>query len=395
MKHSLGKKIISVALLGATTSLMALYAEHTALYKDPRVMGMGGANVAVGSYSTAVFYNPAGLANIKKDHGFVVDVLGVGLKGSKGFAPFAKDLSNVDSTAPDGGVGEMTSLLNKYSGQNFHVGANNYSSISKNSDAFAWSIGLLGASDLNLMPHGVSTTLDVNARAYGGVVLGVAKPFETEYGRLDVGISLKYVQMKSFSGTLDTTTLINLKDSNDKLTDIRSALNETDETGIGADIGVTYHPWVDNYWHPAVAMSIMNIGSMNMNNAYGGQPMTLNLGASITPEFPVFDKFVFAVDYVDALNNFKYKVATGPTATQYTDNDFMKKLRLGVGMGLLDTSLLSLTLNGGWYMKSYTAGVNIELLLFKLNLATYQEELGTGSVSIPDRRYVVQLGLGW
>ena len=53
---------------------MAMYAENASLYKDPRIMGMGGANVAVGAYSTSVFSNPAGLTNIKKDHGFVVDL---------------------------------------------------------------------------------------------------------------------------------------------------------------------------------------------------------------------------------------------------------------------------------------------------------------------------------
>ena len=38
------KKIITMALLGATTSLFALGAEHAYLYKDARIMGMGGAS---------------------------------------------------------------------------------------------------------------------------------------------------------------------------------------------------------------------------------------------------------------------------------------------------------------------------------------------------------------
>jgi len=44
------KRILSLALLGTTSSLFALGAEHAYLYKDPRIMGMGGANVAVGAY---------------------------------------------------------------------------------------------------------------------------------------------------------------------------------------------------------------------------------------------------------------------------------------------------------------------------------------------------------
>ena len=92
------KKIISIALLGATTSLMALGAEHAYLYKDARIMGMGGANVAVGGYSTSVFSNPAGLANIKKDHGFVVDLLGLGVSTSENTSDF---ISDIDEASED------------------------------------------------------------------------------------------------------------------------------------------------------------------------------------------------------------------------------------------------------------------------------------------------------
>ena len=386
---NIGKKLAALALLGSTTSLMAIYAEHTSLYKDPRVMGMGGANVAVGSYSTAVFYNPAGLANIKKEHGFVFDFLNIGASISDGALSFADELS-----AADGDAVKIGETLTKYAGDNMHIGIDNYTSLSKNSDAFAWSIGVLAASDINMMSHS-DLTLDSTSRAYGGVVLGFAKPYETEFGRLDVGLDFKYIQMISWSGNLDAVELGDISQSNDATQGIRDALNETDETGMAVDIGFTYHPWVDNYWHPAFGLSVMNIGTMDMNDAYGGQPMTVNVGMSITPEFPIFDKFVLAVDYVDLLNNFTYKTSTEPGATEYTEDEPMKRLRFGAGLGVFDTPWISLTLNGGWYQSAYTAGVNLEFLLFKLNAATYQEELGAGDTSIVDRRYMAQIGIGW
>ena len=73
----------------------------------------------------------------------------------------------------------------------------------------------------------------------------------------------------------------------------------------------------------------------------------------------------------------------------------MKKIRLGVGLGLVDTSLFSLTTNVGIYQSAYTAGVELELLLFKLSVATYEEEVGTGSATNPDRRYMAKIGIGW
>ena len=200
------KKIILTALLGATTSLMALGAEHAYLYKDPRIMGMGGANIAVGSYSTSVFSNPAGLAQIEKSHGFVVDLLGLGVTASSGISDFIDDIDGADTDS------QMTEVLQKHAGEHFHVGVDNYMSVSKNSDIFAWSIGLLAAADINLMAHPNGSTngglLATSSRAYAGVILGAAKPYETEYGRVDVGVSLKFISQNSYEGSLGISELL-------------------------------------------------------------------------------------------------------------------------------------------------------------------------------------------
>ena len=394
MKNSIGKKIVSMALLGATTSLMAIYAEHASLYKDPRVMGMGGANVAVGAYSTAVFSNPAGLANIKKDHGFVVDLLSLGGSMSPDIINFMDDMSDLDTDA-DTATEDLLKILGDYAGKPFHIGFDNYTAISKNSDLFAWSIGMLGAADINFMAHpngGSQGLVTTTSRAYAGLVLGVAKPYETEFGRLDVGVSVKYISQKSYEGGLSVTDLLS-----DDMTEVIRDKFENEGTGIGVDLGVTYFPFVDNYWHPAFGMSIMNIGSLNMDDQYGGQPMTVNIGASITPEIPFFDKLVVAVDYVDLLNANtirEYNIDDN-SYTDYEEADFMKRLRIGVSLGLYDSWLLSSTVNLGLYQAAYTAGVNIELTLFKLNFATYQENIGTTATPVEDRRYMAQLGFGW
>ena len=394
MKNSIGKKIVSMALLGATTSLMAIYAEHASLYKDPRVMGMGGANVAVGAYSTAVFSNPAGLANIKKEHGFVVDLLSIGGSMSPEIINFMDDMSNLD-TAADTATEDLLNTLGDYAGMPFHLGIDNYTAISKNSDLFAWSIGILAANDTNFMAHpngGSQGLVTVTSRTYGGLVLGAAKPYETEFGRLDVGVSLKYISQVSYEGGLSVTDLLS-----DDMADVITEKFENEGTGIGIDLGVTYFPFVDNYWHPAFGMSIMNIGSLSMDDQYGGQPMTVNIGASITPEVPFINKLVVAVDYVDLLNANtirEYNIDDN-SYTDYEEADFMKRLRIGVSLGLYDSWLLSSTVNLGLYQAAYTAGVNIELTLFKLNFATYQENIGTTATPVEDRRYMAQLGFGW
>ena len=385
----MNKGIVSLALLGATTSLMAMYAEHAYLYKDPRIMGMGGTNVAVGAYSTSIFSNPAGLTNIKKDHGFVVDLLGMGVDATAKTQEFINDLNDVDSEDTDA----MIDVLTKYSGEHFHEGMSNYSAISKNSDAFAWSIGFLAAADGNIMAHGNGGVgfLETTTRVYGGLFFGAAKPYDTKLGRIDIGIGLKYITQKSYEGVMTANYLVQ-DDFNDKLKEDY----EREASGIGLDLGVNYYPFANSSWHPAFGLSIMNIGSMSMDDNYGGQPMTINLGASVTPELKVIDKLVIAVDYVDILNaNQQRTYLIDGSYEDSSDTDFMKRLRFGMGLGLIDTSMFATTLNVGMYQSAYTAGVDMQLTFLKLNVATYEEQVGLGSADISDRRYMAQIGIGW
>jgi hypothetical protein len=388
-------KIILTALLGATTSLMALGGEHAYLYKDPRIMGMGGANIAVGSYSTSIFSNPAGLAQIEKSHGFVVDILGLGVGASSGIADFVDDIDSAETDS------EMTEVLQKYAGEHYHVGVDNYMAVSKNSDAFAWSVGLLVAADVNMMAHPNGSTngglLVTSSRVYGGVVLGAAKPYETEYGRVDVGVSLKFISQNSYEGALGISELLDdEEDLGQKLQD----KYEKSSSGFGLDLGVTWYPFADNYWKPAFGMSVLNIGSMGMDDNFGGQPLTVNVGASVTPEVAFVNKLVLAIDYVDMFNANTVRIYDFSTNdevkyTDYTESDFMKRIRLGASARLMDSSYFATTLNLGMYQGAYTAGLDLQLAVVKLNFATYEEQVGTGSVDISDRRYMAQIGIGW
>lgn len=385
------KKIISLALVGATTSLFAMYAEHASLYKDPRVMGMGGASIAVGGYSTSIFSNPAGLTNINKDHGFVVDLLGLGGSATPEAMDFLSDFNDADGDSV-----LIGNVLKEYTGEHFHIGISNYSSISKNSDLFAWSVGILAASDSNFMTHS-DLSLTSTSRVYGGLVLGAAKPYDTKFGRIDVGVSAKIIQQESYEGTL---TVIDLIGTDDLAADIENKLES--DTGIGIDIGAIYYPSYlpseYDFLNLAIGASVMNIGSISMNDNFGGQPTTVNLGVSISPEIKFLDKLVVAIDYVDLFNANEFRLYNSDGSyTDYEESDIMKRVRFGVGIGLIDSTFFSTTLNFGMYQANYTAGVNMEILAIKINLATYAEEISTAGIGedTADRRYMAQIGLGW
>jgi len=393
------KQLLSLALLGAATSLFALQAEEAYLYKDPRIMGMGGVNVAVGSYSTSLFSNPAGLAKIKKEDGFVVDLLGLGVSASSGIQDFINDVNDAGDSTED-----LTAVLQKYDGDNFHAGVNNYTAVSKNSDAFAWSIGILTGVDANFMSHssgsGNGDLIETTTRGYGGVVLGVAKPYNTKIGRVDIGIGLKYIQQVSYEGTLGVDELVNTNGDTDLVQKFRDEY-EKRSSGFGLDLGMNYYPLASSSWHPTVGMSILNIGAMDMDDNYGRQPMTVNLGVAVSPEVKYIDSLVLGADYVDIFGANKlrlYDVDNNDSTGAYTDYDtydLMKKIRLGAGIGLIDTQFFSTVLNVGLYQGSYTAGIDMAITVVKLNFATYAEEVGISEASTKDRRYMAQLSIGW
>ena len=382
------KKIALLTLAGATTALMAGFSEHAYLYKDARIMGMGGANVAVGGYSSSVFHNPAGLANIKKSHGFEVELLGIGLAASKSFKDFADDLDNTDTDA------EVIDVLQKHDGKPFHLDVANYSSVSKNSDLFAWSVGFLAATDFNMMPHANSGTIEAQLRGYGGLVLAGAKTYDDiGPGTLDIGIGIKYISQKSYETSLTTAEILA---NQDDLEEYLQDQYEKDGSAIGLDVGAIYKFMPDNYWHPAVGVSILNIGDLDIDNQYGSQPMTVNIGASVSPEVAAIDRLVIAVDYVDMFNANDYRAYNyDGTHSEFEDSDFTKRLRLGVSAGLVDTSWFMATVNAGLYQGNYTAGFELQAAILKLTAATYEEEVGPESGQLSDRRYVVGLGIGW
>jgi hypothetical protein len=397
------KKLLPLSLIAFSTLIYADMSTQEFLYKDPRIMGMGGANTAVGGYSTSIFSNPAGIIKIKKSHGIEAEILGLSVSASERFQQFADDLSNSEDN-------EIINTLNKYSGDAFNATVSNYTSFSYHAENdIAYSFGLLAAGDINFLPHtnsGANGVLESHSRAYGGIFLASATKYHglsssflggALDGDLTIGVSAKYIKQKSYEAGLDLGEVTEHKD------DIVKYLQDTyevDNSGFAFDIGTLYE-FNNKVWNPAVGLSVMNIGSLDFD-AYGAQPLCVNLGASISPEISWSNSLKFSVDYIDLLNSQQARIRNyNPDRAQdQYDNadigyDVMNHLRMGASLGLFDNSFIMTTLNAGLYKGAYTAGIDFQLTLLKLQFATYQEQLGSTLGQLEDRRYVVGLGLGW
>jgi len=392
------KKLLSLSLCAVSSLLYADMSTQEFLYKDARIMGMGAANTAVGGYSTAVFYNPAGLINIKQSHGFEVEVLGITASASQDMKTFVDDLDNADTDQ------ETIDVIKQHAGEMYNATVSNYSSLSYHTESdLALSMGLLASADINLLPHansGANGLLETHSRAYGGIVLGAAqKLHDIAGGDLTIGLGLKYITQKSYEAGLDEGEI---EQNYDDLATYLQDTYEVSNSGFGADIGLLYEPYILDGWHPAIGLSVMNIGTLNFDDVYGAQPMTVNLGVSVSPEVPFFDSLVIAMDYVDITNEQQARIRNyNPTRSddQYDSvdisYDFMQHFRAGVELGLFDNSWVTTTLSAGLYQGAYTAGLDLQLAVLKLQIATYQEQMGSYIGQYEDRRYMVGLGIGW
>jgi hypothetical protein len=395
------KNIVALTVLGSMTAAMAGFSEHACLYKDPRIMGMGGVNVAVGGYSTSVFHNPAGLNALKPSRGFEVELLGIGVGMTADVESFVDDLDEAADAADE--TAAIADVLEKYSGEHFHFDVTNYTSLSRKFDDWSFSVGILNGADANFIPHGNGGTdglLETRSRVYNGLILGGAKAIPLgSAGTVDVGLGFKYISQVSYEAGLSVSEIT---DNNDDLGEYLQDTYEQSGSAMGLDLGMRYalaqlEPFSGMAdWKPVVGMSILNIGGPDIDDAYGSQPMTVNLGFMVAPDVAFVEHLKLGVDYVDLFNANRARVYTpGGDYKEFDDGDFMKRLRLGASLGLVDNSWATVNLDTGLYQGHYTAGLEAHLTIVKLNLATYEEEIGIESGQISDRRYMGQFSIAW
>jgi hypothetical protein len=383
-KNSLLKLVIFSAL--PTISVQA--SELNYLYKDQRTMAMGGTNVSVGGYSSSLFSNPAGIAKVSNNDDLIIEFFTVQASGGNDTAPFVSDINDAIDT---GDRFEVAKTIANYSGKSIHADASNYSSITKNNDQYAWSIGLLTAVDANFTPY--ADEVEIQARTYGGLTGALTYTFQpSRAGELTLGFGLKIITQQSYEGVLTATELIFEDDIAGK---IKNDL-QNDGVATSADLGFIYQ--LNTNMQPSFGMSILNIGELDFNDHYGSQPMTVNFGASIQPELFFSKHTVIAIDYVDALNASKtryYDSSTGSFASSTESNDVEDRLRIGMSARVFENKWSALDLSTGVYQGAYTAGFTYTANIFRIGFATYEEGVNSLRSTETDRRYNLSASITW
>ena len=329
------------------------------IYKGTRPLGMGGAFVALSDDSNALFYNPAGLANIKEDR---VSLINLDIEGSKKAYNFNKDAWDVDTDNSK----EVAGFLQDHLGDYGHIATSIFPNYTKPNFAF----GLISTVKSNIQVRDRQyPKLSVDAIGDGGVCAGYAWPFLDN--DLLVGSNLKYLYRESIEheySVADITTH-----------DFKSRLRDGIQHGSGVllDLGIIYKIQSNQEGSPQepiqLGLSVSNLIGNKLGDAADLDPH-VDLGVSKR-----FGDITLAADYVDIFGQLG------------EDNDIGKRIHLGLEYSLTKIIRLRTGVNQG-YM---TFGVGVDAKNVQFDLLTYAEEVGTHSGQLKDRRYLIRLGVGF
>lgn len=393
------KKALAYLLIFAILApLHAVIVNFPSLYNDTRIMAMGNANIAIGGYSSSIFYNPAGLSTIPFDNsGYQIELLGLETQVSEDLPGFLKDLQHA-SDSDD--TQQVTDVLAHYSGNDFNVKATNFSSYSQNLKDWTYLGGLYFGASADFLPHGRTplsgNLMDLNLKIFMGTTGGVSKTFDSVGpGNLYIALSGNFIHQLSYSGGLTAQEIINHSDDM-----LRYLENKYKKSGsaFAPSLGLIYALLPESVLRPSIGLSAMNLGGLYLGGQYGSTPGTLNAGVALNPKVPLIESLQLAVDYIDMLNAYD-QVSTINYTTQKSiiikDDGWQKRLRYGMKAGLFKNSWTSISIAAGVYQNSLTAGADWQLSIIDLAFTTYAENYGTSSVPMYDRRYMLRLGVAW
>jgi hypothetical protein len=360
IRRSIMKKCVGLLfILSFLISWNIFATELPYIYKGVRPLGMGGAFTALSDDANALFYNPAGLANIKENR---VSLIDIEVEGSKKAYNFEKDAWDVDTDNSK----EVASFLQGHIGDYGHIAASIFPNYTRPNFAF----GLISTAKSNIQVRDRQyPKLLVDAIGDGGVCAGYAHSFLDN--DLLVGSNLKYLYRKSIEheySAADITTH-----------DFKSRLRDDIQHGSGVllDLGIIYKIQSNQEGSPQeplqLGMSVSNLIGNKLGNAADLDPH-VDLGVSKR-----IGDLTLAADYVDIFGQLG------------EDQDIGKRIHIGLEYSLTEIIRLRTGINQGYL----TYGVGVDAKKVQFDILSYGEEVGAHSGQQKDRRYLLRLGVGF
>lgn len=339
----------------------AVRAEPTStMNSTARALGMGDAYTALSDDSSALFYNPAGLARVTGIN-WKVFSLHAGASGMEAYEKI-RGLNSDDQSGYSDAIEELY-------GEHVWSGLGGETVFTMPMIGF----GIYNHGEaLIKIDNPVYPEIYTNVINDYGYVLGFGAPVAPF---LHLGLDLKYIKRTGARVPYGASYIADLNPDT-------IASNITGwGVGYGADAGMNFVIPAP-FFEATVAAVWRNIGGLkfrseNPATVIPGEDNDITLGVGLKFDTPLLS--------VAPAFDFRY--------LNRTDLQLMRKINFGIEIGipLLD-------IRGGFREGYYTAGLGVNLGLFRVDVATYGVELGDYPGQIEDRRYMLEftmeLGVG-
>jgi hypothetical protein len=347
-----------------------------------RALGMGDAFVAAVDDYSAIFYNPAALARLEAPQ-MNLELLHAGVDTK--LPKFIDDLGNVSQTND---VAQMTDLLEKNYGNHFSARLgllNAYWARPK------WAVAFIPV-DLALelrVAQTVGPQVQVVARQDTTLAYARGWDVKTGSGRLSLGATAKAVYRGYFNKSISAVELA--FDSN---------LLKAEDAGEGltfdADLGVLYTPELakSGFWSflqkmkPTLGATVRNVAdygfttNLHLIDKNSREPDRLQRRFDVGSMFELPDWWIW-----------RTRIAADVRDIGHENWTFGKGTHLGAEFLWKVKSWFQ----GGWRVGInqgyFTAGFNGDFAIFRMDLVTYAQEVGSSNAPKASRIYMAKLSL--
>ncbi len=352
-------------------------------YIAVRAMGAGNTFTVIDDYNL-LFYNPAGLGRAKDSE----INLGFGAAVTTSALAFSEDIKSASKVPEAEKIAKMQEILDKNYGKNF---ATRLPAVNAIWTRPKWGVGLIIAdSTINLAVHQLgSPQIAVSAYVDNTLAVGFARGY-LEEDALTLGFTLKGVYRgyvgKSFNA-FDLATnpdFFKPADANEGLTgdvDIGSQyVMPIPESGFFSFL---------KYAQPTFALVVRNLADygfkqnmhlIDKNSGTNAPKLGRRVDVGSKWELPHFS--VFSPRFMLDMRDLGHRHST-----------FLKSFHTGVELGWKAFSWLEGYYSAGMGQGYLSAGVGAQLAWFRLDAATYGEEIGTSNAKKENRFYIAKMSL--
>jgi hypothetical protein len=325
------------------------------LYRGARASAMGNAFTAVADDEQAIFFNPAGLAGVRKISFNMVSVnVEVSNDVITGLSGFSNALSNTSVTT-----------LNTFIGKDLYARGQGTSSI------VLPGFGLAAIADEQIGLHLQNEALpqgSIQEQTTYGIQMGVGLPIvklRKKRGELRFGLAGKLLWRSGGYIVPSTTQILTAN-----IQSLRNQLSPVG-TGFGMDSGFQFVYNARKNLALQAGLAMTDIGNTSFSSGSLTQPGNLTYGlAAIYKNADVVA--TLAYDYSRILDNI----------------DWRKKNHFG-----LELKFPILRLYGGVDQVYFTYGAGLDLALIQIMYLSYAEELATLINQNPERRSMIHFAL--